>query len=80
MTTKAAILEAYRAQIAAYPWASDADKLERFMSAARNTLTPGAGEGTVDHHGHSWKRALELNGIFSAHDQALKRLRALPEA
>lgn len=78
MTTKTAILASYREQVATYPWAADTEKLERFMSAARNTLTPGSGEGTVDHHGHSWKRALELNGIFSPKDQALKRLRELP--
>ena len=80
MTTKANILTCYESELARYPWASDTAKLARFMSAARNTLTPGAGEGEVDRTGYSWQRALALNGIFSAHDSALKRLRLLPEA
>ena len=80
MATKAAILSTYRELLSTYAWAADADKLERFMSAARNTLTPGSGEGEVDRSGHSWQLACERNGIFSARDKALKRLRALPEA
>jgi hypothetical protein len=77
-TTKNAILAAYREQLKSYPWAADEAKLDRFMSAALNTLTPGAGEGEVDRTGHSWLRALERNGIYGK-NQALKRLRILPD-
>lgn len=79
MATKASILAAYREQVATYPWAqSDPAKLERFMAAARNTAFGLPGD-QVDHHGHSWKRALELNGIFGR-NQTLKAVRALPDA
>jgi hypothetical protein len=74
--TKAGILAAYEEELKRYPWAADADKLARFMEAARETLNGG---NSIDRTGHSWLRALELNGIFSAHDRALKRLHALPE-
>lgn len=80
MTTKSAILASYRAELSRYPWASDTAKLDNFMLAATNTLrqTPNRDDGLVDHHGHSWQRACELNGQFGK-SQALKRLRALPE-
>lgn len=80
MTTKAAILASYRELLLAYAWSADAAKLDRFMSAARNTLTPGSGEGEVDRTGHSWRLACERNGQHDQKAQALKRLRALPEA
>lgn len=80
MTTKTLILEAYRAELSRYAWATDIAKLNIFMRAAANTLreAPNKVDGLVDHHGHSWQRACELNGQFGK-NQALKRLRVLPE-
>lgn len=80
MTTKTAILATYRELLLTYAWSTDEAKLDRFMSAAHNTLTPGSGDGEVDRSGHSWRLACERNGQFGQKNQTLKRLRALPES
>jgi hypothetical protein len=75
--TKRGVLAEYRTMLAEYPWAkSDPDKLERFMDAAKRTLDGG---NEIDRSGHSWQRALELNGIYGAKAQALKRIHVLPD-
>jgi hypothetical protein len=75
--TKTAILATYRELLKVYPWASDEAKLDKFMAAARETLDGG---NAIDRTGHTWLRALELNGIFSRKGQTLKALHALPES
>jgi hypothetical protein len=78
MATKTAILAAYREQLMTCAWSSDTAKLDRFMSAAANTIgLPG--EGHIDTTGHLWLRALERNGLFTRKERTLKALRALPE-
>jgi len=76
MPTKTAIAQTYREQLlAAYPWAQDEAKLNKFMEGVWKTLDGG---NVIDRTGHSWLRALELNGLYSKKQQTLKAIHALP--
>lgn len=75
--TKQQFLSEYRAALpAAYPWAADAAKLDRFMDSVARTL---AGEASWNHDSDVartiWRAAGNTSKSFT-----LKALRALPEA
>ncbi len=58
--TKSAFLTAYRAELARFPWAADADKLERFMTAVADSITGPAKHW--DHTGEAVKAAWQAIG------------------
>ena len=75
--TKREFLTAYRAALpAAYPWAHDAAKLDRFMESVEHTL---GGAGTWTHDSDVAKRIWRESGR-PVKTYTLKALRALPEA
>lgn len=72
--TKADFLREYRAAIiAAYPWAQDAAKLERFMQSVSATIN---GAATWNHDGEAVRAA--WRAIGGKGRPTLKALRALP--
>jgi hypothetical protein len=72
--TKSSFLSEYRKSASALPWASNSDKLERFMESCRATLN---GASTWNHDGES--SAAAWRAIGGKGKPTLKALRALAE-
>jgi hypothetical protein len=72
--TKSSFLRAYREKLSALPWASNPEKLEKFLASCRATID---GASTWNHDGESCVAAWrEIGGKGKP---TLKALRALPE-
>jgi hypothetical protein len=69
---KSSFLSEYRKAVSALPWASNPDKLERFMESCRATLN---GASTWNHDGESCVAA--WRAIGGKGKPTLKALRAL---
>lgn len=76
--TKTAFLQAYRAELARYPWAADPERLARFMRVCAGTIaTPvDLSEGHWNHDGDAVTAA--WRAIGGKGKPTLKALRALP--
>jgi len=72
--TKSAFLTAYRAELARFPWANDAAKLDRFMRGVADSITGGPKKW--DHTGAAVKSAWQSIGGNGA--PTFRALCALP--
>jgi hypothetical protein len=73
--TKSLFLRAYREKLSALPWASNPEKLERFMEACRSTI-----ENETTSWNHGFESCLAAwHEIGGKGKPTLKALRALAE-